>query len=79
MTATEGTIIPWEFVASFAMEMLKLTKLGYTGLYTANFVHPTMGNAIWVSLYHCVIGQLTNTSAITGTPVKGAGKAHALD
>ena len=65
MTATEGTTIPWEFVTWFALEMVKLTERGYTGTYTANFVHPTRGNAIWVSLYECVIGPLTDMAAVT--------------
>ena len=67
MTATEGTTVPWEFVTWFALEMLKLTERGYTGMYTASFVHPTMGNTIWVSLYHCVIGPLTVPAAV-GAP-----------
>ena len=52
--------------------MLKLTKLGYTVVYTASFVHPTMGNATWVTLYHCVIGPLTDLSAVMGSPAKVA-------
>ncbi len=64
MTATEGTTIPWDFVTWFAQDMLKLTERGYTGMYTANFVNPTVGNAIWVSLYYCAIGPLTDPAAI---------------
>ena len=67
-------------------EMLKLTEIGYTSLFTANFVHPTMGNAIWITLYHCVIGPLTDVSAVMGAPAKVAfsvnpveGNTHALD
>lgn len=71
MTATEGTTIPWDFVTSFALEMLRLTERGYTGTYTANFVDPTVGNAIWVSLYRCVIGPLTDPAAI-GAPAEVA-------
>ena len=71
MTATEGSTIPWDFVTGFAMDMLKLAKLGYTGMYTANFVNPTVGNAIWISLYQCTIGPLTDPAAI-GNPAKVA-------
>lgn len=69
MTATEGTTIPWEFVTWFALQMLRRTERGYTGMYTANFVNPTVGNAIWVSLYQCAIGPLTDP-AIVGAPAK---------
>ena len=71
MTATEGTTIPWDFVTGFAMDMLRLAKLGYTGMYTANFVNPTVGNAIWISLYQCTIGPFTDPAAI-GVPAKVA-------
>lgn len=71
MTATEGTTIPWDFVTEFALQMLRHTERGYTGMYTANFISPTMGNAVWVSLYHCAIGPLTDP-AVAGTPAKVA-------
>lgn len=64
MTASEGTTIPWGFVTWFALDMLKLTERGYTGMYTASFVHPTVGNAIWVSFYQCTIGPLTDPAAV---------------
>ncbi|CAF9922731.1 hypothetical protein IMSHALPRED_005747 [Imshaugia aleurites] len=69
MTATEGTTIPWDFVAWFALQMLRYTERGFTGTYTANYVNPTVGNAIWVSLYHCWIGPLTDPSGV-GVPAK---------
>ena len=71
MTAAEGTTIPWDFVTSFALDMLRLTERGYTGTYTANFVDPTVGKAIWVSLYRCVIEPLTDPAAI-GAPAEVA-------
>ena len=71
MTATEGSYIPWDFVTLFALQMLGYTKRGYTGMYTANYVHPTAGNAIWVSLYQCAIGPLTDPAAV-GAPAKVA-------
>lgn len=64
MTATEGTTVPWDFVTWFALEMLRLTERGYTGTYTASFVHPTVGNAIWVSLCRCAIGPLMDPAAV---------------
>lgn len=71
MTATEGTTIPWDFVAWFAIQMLRFTERGYTGTYTANYVNPIVGNAIWVSLYQCAIGPLTDPAGI-GAPAKVA-------
>ena len=68
MTATEGTTIPWDFVTSFALQMLKYTELGYTGMYTAMYVNPAVGNAIWVSLYYCAIGPLTDPAAVGAPP-----------
>ena len=67
MTSTEGTTIPWDFVTWHALQMLRATERGYTGMYTANYVNPTAGNAIWVSLYLCGIGPLTDPAAI-GAP-----------
>lgn len=71
MTATEGSTIPWDFVTLFALQMLGYTKRGYTGMYTANYVHPTAGNAIWVSLYQCAMGPLTDPAA-ANAPAKVA-------
>ncbi|KAL9130684.1 MAG: hypothetical protein Q9175_006962 [Cornicularia normoerica] len=71
MTATEGTTIPWDFVTWFALQMLRYTERGYTGLYNAQFVNPTVGNAIWVSLYQCAIGPLADPTGI-GAPGKVA-------
>lgn len=65
MTATEGSTIPWEFVTWFALQMLRYTQRGYTGVYSANYVNPALGNAIWVSLYQCTIAPLD-----TGAPAK---------
>ena len=50
--------------------MLKFTKFAYTGVCTANWVRPTMGNTICVSLYRCVIGPRTDTSVVMGSPAK---------
>lgn len=71
MTATEGSTIPWDFVTWFATQMLRYTERGYTGTYTANYVNPTVGSAIWVSLYQCAIGPLTDPAAV-GAPAKVA-------
>ena len=71
MTATEGNTIPWDFVAWFALQMLRYTERGYTGLYTAQFSNPTKGISIWVSLYQCAIVPLTDTTGI-GAPAKVA-------
>ena len=71
MTAVEGNTIPWDFVAWFALEMLNYTRRGYTGLYVAKFFNPTVGNGIWVSLYQCTIGPLTDPTGI-GAPANVA-------
>ena len=71
MTATEGSTIPWSFVTDFALDMLKLTERGYTGLYTASFVNPTVGNAIWITLYRCTLGPLTDPAAVVA-PARAA-------
>lgn len=71
MTATEGSTIPWDFVSWFALQMLRYTERGYTGMYTANYINPTLGNAVWVSLYRCTIGSFTDPAAVGG-PVKVA-------
>lgn len=70
MTATEGTTIPWDFVSWFALQMLRLVERGYTGMYNANFVNPTVGNAIWVSLYQCATGPLLTDPAGAFAPAK---------
>lgn len=67
MTAAEGNTIPWDFVAWFALQMLRYTERGYTGLYTAYFSNPTTGIGIWVSLYQCTIGPLTDITGV-GAP-----------
>lgn len=63
-TATEGTTVPWDFVTWFALEMLRHTERGYTGMYTQSFINPTVGNAVLVSLYHCAIGPLIDPAAV---------------
>ena len=71
MTAAEGNTIPWDFVAWFALQMLRYTERGYTGLYTAYFSNLTKGIGIWVSLYQCTIMPLTDTTGI-GAPANVA-------
>ena len=63
MTASEGTTVQWDFVASFALEMLRLTERGYTGMYAALFVDPTVGNHVGVSLYQCAVNPPTDPAA----------------
>ena len=71
MTSAQGNTIPWDFVAWFALQMLRYTECGYTGLYTAHFSNPTKGIGIWVSLYQCTLGPLTAPTGI-GAPAKVA-------
>ena len=71
MTATDGAPIPWEFVTGFGLDMLRLTERGYTGMYTAGFANPSTGNAVWVSLYQCAMGPLTDSAAV-GAPARSA-------
>ena len=71
MTAAEGNTIPWDFVAWFALQMLRYTERGYTGMYTAHFSNPKKGIGIWVSLYQCAIGPLRDITGI-GAPASVA-------
>ena len=67
MTAAEGNTIPWDFVAWFALQMLRYTERGYTGLYTAHFSNPMKGIGIWVSLYQCTVRPLADINGV-GAP-----------
>ena len=75
MTAAEGNTIPWKFVAWFALQMLRYTERGYTGMYTANFFNPTRGIGIWVSLYRCTVVPLTDATGI-GAPANVASRLN---
>ena len=75
MTTAEGNTIPWDFVAWFALQMLRYTDRGYTGMYTANFFNPTTGIDIWISLYRCTIGPLTDATGI-GAPANVASRLN---
>ena len=67
MTSEEGNTVPWDFVAWFALQMLRYTDRGYTGLYTAHFSNPSKGIGIWVSLYRCAIGPLITGNGAPAT------------
>ena len=75
MHATEGNTIPWDFVARFALAMLTFAERGYTGMYTARFADPTGNNAIWVSLYRCAIGPLSDLAGV-GAPATGTSRLN---
>lgn len=51
ITAPQGTKIGWAFVQTFSMQMLEMTKRGYTNTYQINFVHRATGKLITFSLW----------------------------
>lgn len=49
--APQGINIRWAVVQAFALEMLEMTKRGYTNTYQINFVNRTTGKLITFSLW----------------------------
>ena len=46
-----SSIIDWEIVQHFALQMVRFTQLGYTNTYQINFIHQPTGNMVTFSLY----------------------------
>ena len=46
-----GFVVGWMTIREFALDMLRLTKRGYTNTYQINFIHRTTGRMITFSLY----------------------------
>lgn len=44
-------IVDWIVIQQFALEMLKLTKRGYTNMYLINFIHRPTGKIVTFSLH----------------------------
>ena len=46
-----GFVVSWIMVQNFALDMLSLTKRGYTNTYQINFIHRPTGRMVTFSLY----------------------------
>ena len=46
-----GFVVGWLTIREFALDMLRLTKRGYTNTYQINFIHRATGRMITFSLY----------------------------
>ena len=46
-----GFVVNWMMVQEFALDMLRLTKRGYTNTYQINFIHKPTGRLFTFSLY----------------------------
>ena len=51
IVAPPNSIVHWNLVQEFALDMLKMTKRGYTNTYQINFVHRPTGRLVTFSLY----------------------------
>ena len=49
--APQGEMVDWLIVQTFALDMLELTKRGYTNTYQINFIHRSTGKMMTFSLY----------------------------
>lgn len=49
--ASPNSIVDWRVIQSFALDMLKLSKRGYTNTYQINFIHRPTGMMVTFSLY----------------------------
>ena len=51
IAGTRGCRIPWNIVASFASDMVSMTRRGYINTYQINFMHPSTGRIMTCSLW----------------------------
>ena len=51
ITAPPSTIVNWIVVQHFALELLRMTKLGYINTYQINYIHRPTGRMLTFSLY----------------------------
>ena len=54
-----GFVVSWMTIREFALDMLRLTKRGYTNTYQINFIHRATGRMITFSLYVGLQGMVT--------------------
>lgn len=59
ITAPPGIILNWMIVQNFALDMLGMTKRGYTNTYQINFVHRPTGMMVTFSLYTGLLRGVT--------------------
>lgn len=57
--APPGIIVEWIVIQQFALDMLRLTKRGYTNTYQINFIHRPTGMMVTFSLYIGLLGSAT--------------------
>ena len=51
MIAPPTVMVEWYILQHFALDMLGMTKKGYTNTYQINFVHSPTGRMVTFSLY----------------------------
>ena len=51
ITAPPRMVVEWILVQQFALDMLRMTKRGYTNTYQINFIHRPTGSMMTFSLY----------------------------
>ena len=61
ITAQSNMIVEWGLVQRFALDMLSLTKRGYTNTYQINFIHRPTGRMITFSLYTGLLRAVTGS------------------
>ena len=54
-----GFVVGWMTIREFALDMLRLTRRGYTNTYQINFIHRATGRMITFSLYVGLQGMVT--------------------
>ena len=51
VVAPPGFIVDWIIIQQFALDMLRMTKTGYTNAYQINFIHRPTGMMVTFNLY----------------------------
>lgn len=57
--APPSFIVNWKLVQTFALDMLKMTRRGYTNTYQINFIHRPTGMLVTFSLYTGLLRGVT--------------------
>lgn len=63
IVAPAGVIVDWTIVQHFALDMLRMTKRGYTNTYQINFIHRPTGMMVTFSLYAGFLRAATSAGA----------------
>lgn len=59
VVAPPRVVVSWIIVQHFALDMLKMTKRGYTNTYQINFVHRPTGMIVTFNLYMGLLRAVT--------------------